>query len=73
MNAECNDFSVCNGFLYIFTGKTALGLSFLVFSPFFVLSINKETFQEPLLAKCTVFPVIRLFSRLIQAFLPYLE
>ena len=73
MNAKCNDFSVYNEFLCIFTGKTALGLFFLVFSPFFVLSIFKENFQEPLLAKCTVFPVIRLFSRLIQVFLPYLE
>jgi len=72
MNAKCNDFSVCNEFLYIFTGKSALGLFFLVFSPYFVLSIFKENFQEPLLAKCNVFFVIRPVNRLIQAFLPYL-
>ena len=68
MNAKCNDFSVCNEFLYIFTGKTALGLFFQVFSPFIVLSIFKENLQEPFLAKCSVFPVIRPLSSLIQAF-----
>jgi len=40
MNAKCNDFSVCNDFLCIFTGKTALGLFFLVFSLFFVISLR---------------------------------
>ena len=72
MNAKCNDFSVCNEFLYVFTGKTALGLLFLVFCPFFVSSIFKENYQWPFLTKCSVFPVIRPLSRLIQAFLPYL-
>ncbi len=67
MNAKCNDFSVCNEFLYIFTSKTALGLFFLVFNPFFVLSIFKEIFQEPFLAESNVFPVIRPVSWLIQA------
>lgn len=71
MNAKCNDFSGCNEFLYIFTGKTASGLFFLVFIQFFVLSIFKENFQEQLLAKCSVFPVIRQVSRLYQAFLAY--
>ena len=42
MNAKCNDFSVCNEFLCIFVGKTALGLFFLVFSPIFCV----EYFQE---------------------------
>ena len=73
MNAKCNDFSVCNDFLCIFIGKTALGLFFLVFSTFVVLSILKDNFQVPLLAKCSVFPVIRPANRLNQAFLPYLR
>jgi len=64
MNAKCNDFSVCNDFLCIFIGKTALGLFFLVFSTFVVLSILKDNFQVPLLAKCSVFPVIRPANRL---------
>jgi len=37
---------------------------FLVFSTFVVLSILKDNFQVPLLAKCSVFPVIRPANRL---------
>jgi hypothetical protein len=56
MNAKCNDFSVCNDFLYIFTGKTALGLFFLVFSLFFVLSISKKIFRSHFQLNVAFFP-----------------